>query len=310
MENHLKVAARVFSIESKSIEALINNLDAQFNDAVELILNSTGKVIICGMGKSGIIGKKISATLASTGTQSFFMHPGEAYHGDLGMVDSNDIFIAISYSGETDELLKLLPFLKSNNNQIIAITGRKESTLASSSHFHLNVSVEREACPLQLAPTSSTTATLAMGDAMAVALMEARKFQPENFAKFHPGGSLGRRLLSKVKDEMIVDNLPIVRPDTCTKDVVSIMTQVGIGIAVVVKGEQVLGIITDGDLRRSIDLAQSEFFSLTAEIIMTKEAEKIGAFTSMVDAIEIMNRKKVHALLVCENNVLVGIVKK
>ena len=262
------------------------------------------------MGKSGIIGKKISATLASTGTQSFFMHPGEAYHGDLGVVDPEDVFIAISYSGETDEVLKLLPFLKNNQNKVIAITGRKNSTLARSAHSHLNVYVEEEACPLQLAPTSSTTATLAMGDAIAVALMEYRDFQPENFAKFHPGGSLGRRLLSKVKDEMVIDNLPVISPECETKEVLSVMTKVGIGIAVVLKEKVVLGIITDGDLRRAIDNAQTKFFDMTAQEIMTACPETIGEGTSMVDALELMESKKVHALLVCENSKLVGIVKK
>jgi arabinose-5-phosphate isomerase len=310
MVNYATVAKRVFEIEAQSIAGLIENLDEQFDSAISLMLSTKGKVILCGMGKSGIIGKKISATLASTGTQSFFMHPAEAYHGDLGVVDPDDVFIAISYSGETDEVLKLLPFLESNKNKVIAITGRKASTLARSAYCHLNIEVKKEACPLQLAPTSSTTAALAMGDALAVALMEARDFKPENFARFHPGGSLGRRLLSKVKDEMMVDCLPLVSPESEAKDVLSLMTKVGIGIAVVQVSDEVVGIITDGDLRRGIDLNQSRFFSLTAKDLMTPSPESIGKNTSMVDALELMEMKKVHALLVCEENKLIGILKK
>src|SRR5690606_18325323 len=197
--NHRASALRVFAIEAEAVGNLANLIDDDFSRAVEQILQSRGRTIVCGMGKSGIIGRKIAATMASTGTPSFFMHPGEAYHGDLGMVTSDDTFIAISFSGETDEVLKLLPFLKDNGNFIVAITGNPESTLATAADCHLNVRVDEEACPLRLAPTSSTTATLAMGDAMAVTLMEARGFRPENFARFHPGGSLGRRLLSRVE---------------------------------------------------------------------------------------------------------------
>src|SRR5690606_14608089 len=197
--DHRASALRVFAIEAEAVGNLANLIDDDFSRAVEQILQSRGRTIVCGMGKSGIIGRKIAATMASTGTPSFFMHPGEAYHGDLGMVTSDDTFIAISFSGETDEVLKLLPFLKDNGNFIVAITGNPESTLATAADCHLNVRVDEEACPLRLAPTSSTTATLAMGDAMAVTLMEARGFRPENFARFHPGGSLGRRLLSRVE---------------------------------------------------------------------------------------------------------------
>lgn len=310
MTNHSKIASEVFNIEASALNSLKSQIDNEFNEAIEGILTSKGRVIICGMGKSGIIGKKFSATLASTGTQSFFMHPGEAYHGDLGMVDTDDVFIAISYSGETEEVVKLLPFLKNNDNYIISITGNKNSTLAINSHNHLSVYVEKEACPLQLAPTASTTATLAMGDAIAVALMEARKFQPENFARFHPGGSLGRRLLSKVKDEMISENLPIVTKSSTAKEVLSTMTQSGIGIAIVVAQNQPIGIITDGDLRRTIDSFQNNFFSLSASDMMTQSPKSIGPATSMMDAIDMMKRLKMHSLLVCENELLIGVVKE
>ena len=191
--DYIEIAKGVFAIEAQAISQLADRLDNSFAEAVKQILTSRGRVIICGMGKSGIIGKKIAATLASTGTPSFFMHPGEAYHGDLGMVTPDDVFVAISNSGETDEVVKLIPFLRSNGNYLIALTGNALSTLAKAAHSHLDVGVQEEACPLQLAPTSSTTATLAMGDALAVTLMKARDFKPENFARLHPGGSLGRR---------------------------------------------------------------------------------------------------------------------
>lgn len=310
LSQHLKTAIQVLTIESNALQLLAQRVDESFNQAVELILQSRGRVIICGMGKSGIIGKKISATLASTGTQSFFMHPGEAYHGDLGMVDSHDIFVAISYSGETEEVIKLLPFLKSNHNVVIAITGNDASTLASHAEVHLNVQVEKEACPLQLAPTASTTATLAMGDALAVALMEARDFQAENFARFHPGGSLGRRLLCRVKDEMISDNLPLVGLNSSAKTVISIMTQRGLGLSIVVDEETPLGIITDGDLRRAMDTSQRDFFDLKAEQMMTRAPKTIAADTSMMDALDLMKRTKVHSLLVCEQGKLLGVVNE
>lgn len=310
MSPYLSAAKKVFELESKAILGLIEHLDDNFEQAVSIILETKGRVIICGMGKSGIIGKKISATLASTGTPSFFMHPGEAYHGDLGMVTPQDVFLAISYSGETDELIKLLPFLKKNGNKIIAVTGQSESTLAQSADSFLNIKVSQEACPLQLAPTSSTTASLAMGDALAISLMEAKDFKPENFATFHPGGNLGRRLLNKVQDEMVTDNLPMVNYTSSTKEVLSVMTKIGIGIAVVQLDQKVIGIITDGDLRRAIDSTQSSFFELQAKDIMTENPEKIGKYTAMVDALDFMESKKVHSLLVCENDVLVGIVKR
>ena len=214
MDRYLKAANQVFKLEASAILKLSEKLDANFSKSVSEIIDSKGKVIICGMGKSGLIGQKIAATLASTGTSSFSMHPGEAFHGDLGMIDSHDIFLAISNSGETEEVIRLLPFLKENKNIIIAMTGKPNSTLARHATYHLDISVEEEACPLQLAPTSSTTATLAMGDALAVALMLGRNFQPEHFARFHPGGSLGRRLLTTVKDIMREGELPFVTSET------------------------------------------------------------------------------------------------
>ena len=203
-KNQIKqYAIDTFEAEAAAVRNLSNLLTDDFAKAVEAILKCTGKVVVTGMGKSGIIGKKIAATLASTGTPSFFLHPGEAYHGDLGMISSNDIVLAIANSGQTDEILRLIPFMQNNGNTIIAMTGNPESTLAKNAHLNLNIAVEREACPLNLAPTSSTTAMLVMGDALAIALMKVRGFRAEDYAVFHPGGSLGRRLLTRVKDVKI-----------------------------------------------------------------------------------------------------------
>ena len=228
------IAREVLAIEAEAIESLRSSVDGRFTAVVEAILASQGRVIVCGIGKSGIIAKKIAATFSSTGTPSFFMHPSEAFHGDLGMVTGADVFLAVSHSGETDELVKLLPFLRSNGNLTIALTGNEYSTLAEHCRYHLSVRVPREACPLQLAPTASTTATLAMGDALAVALMRARDFQTLDFARFHPGGSLGRRLLHRVRDEMRTQNLPCVECGSQADTVVSEMTRGGLGIALVV----------------------------------------------------------------------------
>ncbi|MFT4188378.1 MAG: KpsF/GutQ family sugar-phosphate isomerase [Aeromicrobium sp.] len=289
--------------------SLIGLLDDQFTDAVRHIVASTGRVIICGMGKSGIVGKKIAATLASTGTPSFFMHPGEAFHGDLGMATPEDSFVAISNSGETDEVLRLLPFLKSNGNLLIAITGNPASTLATAANLHLNVKVEQEACPLQLAPTASTTATLAMGDALAVALMEARGFQPENFARFHPGGSLGRRLLSRVEDEMITSNLPVINETDGVGIVLQAITNSQLGLTAV-RTEGGFAIITDGDLRRAIEKFGPTLFNQTAADLMTRNPASIAVGTRMESALTKMDRQQISALLVFDGPELVGILKK
>lgn len=308
--NPLQIAKRVINTEINALHALHDQLDEQFKTAIDLILNTTGRTIICGMGKSGIIGKKIAASFASTGTPSFFMHPGEAFHGDLGMVTPDDVFIAISNSGETDEVLKLQPFLKDNGNKIIAITGDANSTLAKNAHCHLNVAVPAEACPLQLAPTSSTTATLVMGDALTVALMEAREFLPENFARFHPGGSLGRRLLSKVSDEMVTKNLPMVDVSAPMTDVISVMSQGALGLTLVMKNNVAAAIITDGDLRRAIEKYNKDLFDLAAGDIASNSPEVVTPCVSMVAAYELMQTKKINCLVVCNNKQVVGILKK
>lgn len=305
-----EVAQRVIKIEIEALKAIEQQLDEQFDYAVQLILNTTGRTIICGMGKSGIIGKKIAASFASTGTPSFFMHPGEAFHGDLGMVTPDDVFIAISNSGETIEVLKLLPFLKDNNNKIIAITGNVNSTLANNAHHHLNIAVPEEACPLQLAPTSSTTATLVMGDALTVALMEARSFQPENFARFHPGGSLGRKLLSKVSDEMVSQNLPLVGEETPITEVINVMSKGTLGLTLVVSDNEARALITDGDLRRAIEKHGKDLFDLKAKHIANSSPVSIAPNVSIAMAYEAMQYNKINSLIVCDNKKVIGILKK
>jgi arabinose-5-phosphate isomerase len=273
-----EIAKRVFDIEIGALKEVAGAIGDEFTAAIEAILSSKGKLIIAGVGKSGLIGRKIAATLASTGTPGFFLHPGEAFHGDLGMVEPNDLVILISYSGETDEVLKIIPFLKWNKNSIISITGNPNSTIAKNSDHHLNVCITREACPLELAPTSSTTATLVMGDALAVALMEARQFQHEDFARFHPGGSLGRKLLVKVKDLMRKDNLPYIDKNASFTEMLLCMSEGKLGLVIVGNANRIEGVITDGDLRRALvrnpdtsQLAISEMMTVNPVIIDPEE---------------------------------------
>ncbi|MBN3560954.1 KpsF/GutQ family sugar-phosphate isomerase [Aliamphritea spongicola] len=307
--DYSSIAIKVFEIESQAVLDLSKKLNSDFDRSIRKIIDTSGRVIICGMGKSGIIGKKIAATLASTGTPSFFMHPGEAFHGDLGMVTSNDVFIAISNSGETDEVLKLIPFLKDNGNFIISLTGSPSSTLALSSDSHLNVGVSEEACPLKLAPTSSTTATLAMGDALAVTLMKARNFQPENFARFHPGGSLGRRLLSRVSDEMYSENLPFIDSSASSSELISVMTEGRLGIAIV-QDANCMAIVTDGDVRRSIEIYNEKFFSKRVSDLMTSNPQCISSTARVEDALVLMEASSITTLLVTEGSDIVGVFKK
>ena len=307
--NSIKKAKEVFKIEADAIANLSNNLDENFEKAVEAILSCSGKLIISGMGKSGIIGKKIAATMASTGTPSFFLHPGEAYHGDLGMIEKDDIVLLLSNSGETDEVLKLIPFLKSQNNTIVAMSGKVNSTLAKNSTYHLNIAVEKEACPLQLAPTSSTTATLVMGDALAITLMERRDFKDTDFAQFHPGGSLGRRLLSTVADVMRTKDLPIVQSNTPIQTLISTVSEARLGLAVVVDDGGIVGIVTDGDIRREMEESEATFFQLIASDFMSKEPKTIGVNEKLKTAQELMTLSKVNSLLVVEDEKLVGVVQ-
>jgi arabinose-5-phosphate isomerase len=306
----IEIAKEVFKIESRAIANLTQQLDSDFEEAVNAILNSKGKLIISGMGKSGIIGKKIAATMASTGTPSFFLHPAEAYHGDLGMIEREDIVLLISNSGETDEILKLIPFLKEQKNIIVAMSGKVNSTLAKNATYHLNISVEKEACPLQLAPTSSTTATLVMGDALAISLMSLRGFKESDFAQFHPGGSLGRRLLTRIEDVMRSKNLPIVERSSSVKEIIHTMSKGRLGLAIVLEEHEIVGIITDGDIRRAMEEFEDSFFRLKAEDLMSKNPKTVKRREKLLTAQALMNQFKVNSLLVVnEENLLCGVVQ-
>lgn len=306
----IDVAKEVIDIEIEALIHIKSRINISFDEAVEAISDSEGRTIVCGMGKSGIIGKKIAASLASTGSPSFFIHPGEAFHGDLGMIKPQDTFIAISNSGETDELLKLLPFLKSNGNFIVAMSGNVNSTLVKNSNTFLDISVQKEACPYQLAPTSSTTATLAMGDALTVALMIKNEFKPESFARFHPGGALGRRLLSKVCDEMVSSKIPLVPAGASFVDIISELSAGGLGMTLVQLDDNKVAIITDGDLRRAMEECDKAAFDLTAEEFATIEPCTISPDVHIQQAYEVMEEKNVTSLVVVEDGRVVGIFKK
>ena len=308
--NILNIAKEVFEIESRAVSNLSNLLTSDFEKSVSIIKNSKGKLIITGMGKSGIVGKKIAATLASTGTPSFFLHPADACHGDLGMIEKNDVVLLISNSGETDEILKLIPFLKDQKNKTISITGNPFSTLSKNTNYHLNINTRLEACPLQLTPTSSVTTTMVMGDALAVTLMKVKNFKEIDFAKFHPAGSLGRKLVQTVESVMKKENLPIVMLNESVKNVINIITKGKCGLVVVLdKNNNILGVISDGDIRRAMEKVESIFFNLKAEDLMTRKPKMISKFTRLFDAEKIMNKQKISSLLVVDNNSLTGIVQ-
>lgn len=289
-------AREVIALEIQGLEAMALRLDESFLGAADAMLSVGGRVVVLGMGKSGIIGHKIAATFASTGTPSFPVHPGEAFHGDLGMIKPDDVALMISNSGETEELLRLLPFMKHQGNFIIAMTGNPQSTLAQHAHVVLDVSVEREACNINLAPTSSTTATLVMGDALAVVLMRLRDFQPEDFARFHPGGSLGKRLLTRVSDVMHDTNLPFCQPTAHFREVVNIITKGRLGLTLVGTPSDLVGIITDGDIRRTFELHENPL-SMVASAIMSTHPRVIQHTVLVSDAEEIMQQAKITALV-------------
>lgn len=304
-----KYAIKCFQDEAQAILDLIPQLTDDFDKAVDLIYKCKGKFIITGVGKSGHIGAKIAATLASTGTPSFFVNPLDAYHGDLGMFSPEDVVMAISNSGNTDELLRFIPLLLDRNIPIIGMSGNPKSLLAQYSTCHLNISVKKEACPLNLAPTSSTTATLAMGDALACALMEVRHFKASDFAQFHPGGSLGKRLLSKVKDYMVSSNLPIVSLDTKVSDTIIEISKTKQGIAVALDNNKIVGVVTDGDVRRAMQNKQDVFFTLTVKDIMSTEPKTIPETAKLSEAEAIMRKYNIHSLVVTDQNIkLVGII--
>ena len=304
MENIIDIAKKVLKIEADAVAALAEKLDSTFEKAIDIIFKSKGRVVVTGMGKSGLVGKKIAATLASTGTPAFFMHPAEASHGDLGMVTSDDVIIAISNSGETAELSGLIPFLKRFNVGLIAMTGSRNSTLAKSADVHLDVSVKEEACPLGVVPTASTTAALAMGDAIAVALLVKRGLKQEDFAFFHPGGNLGKKLFIKVKDLMHTgDALPFVSPETeMTKAVVEISSK-RLGVAIVSDaGRKILGVLTDGDIRRGIEKWGKDFFDMKAGEVMTKNPKTISEDELAVKALSIMETHSITSLAVPDSD--------
>ena len=309
MSDSIKIAKRVFEIEASTINNLSTLLTEDFEKAVDLVLKSKGRLVISGMGKSGHIGVKISATLASTGTPSFFMHPAEAIHGDLGMLTKDDVVLAISNSGESEEVVRIIPLVKRMGIPLIGMAGKENSTLAKESDYFLNIAIETEACPLQLAPMSSTTASLAMGDAFAAALMEAKNFMPEDFALFHPGGSLGRKLLTKVKDIMSDKELPIVSLASSFQEVIKTMTQGRLGLCIVINEGRVEGIITDGDLRRALEASQKPRFDFTVEEIMTKSPKSVTSNTMANEAEMFMLEHKINDLLVMDDEKLVGIIQ-
>jgi len=299
--DYLETARSVIHTEIEALHQMRDRLNSDFSDAVKAILASQGRVVVIGMGKSGIIGRKISASLASTGTPAFSVHAGEAFHGDLGMIRPVDIALMISNSGETEELIRLLPFLQYQKNLIIAMTGRLDSTLAKNADLVLDVSVAQEACSINLAPTSSTTATLVMGDALTVALSDARDFQPEEFARFHPGGSLGRKLLTRVADVMHARNLPICAHTASFRDVIQTITRGRLGLAIVMDGQKLCGIVTDGDVRRAFEKGNSAV-TLTAAEFMTAAPKTIQRDERLTVAEEIMQAEKIKELIVLNKN--------
>ena len=295
-------ATECLQTEAAAIESLETRLDEEFLKAVELIRACKGKIVVTGVGKSGHIGSKIAATLASTGTPAFFLNPLDAYHGDLGMLSADDLVLAISYSGATEELLRFLPLIQAKGIAIIGMSSSDESLLAKYSGVHLNISVSREADPLNLVPTASTTATLAMGDALACALVEAKHFQPTDFAALHPGGDLGRKLLAKVEDVMFTENLPFLTPDMPMSEAIEIVTKGTLGIGIVVENGVLTGIITDGDIRRAMQRLGQDFFATPVSAIMSQNPKTISKDAKIVEAGEKMNHHSIHTLIVVDSN--------
>lgn len=308
-ESIIKGAEAVIAAEVEAVKVMSSKLNQQFVKAVNIIMSTEGRVVVVGMGKSGIIAQKLAATMASTGTPSFFVHPGEAFHGDLGMIKPIDVALLISNSGETEEVIRILPFLEYQGNKIVAMTGNVDSTLAKHADVVLDVGVEKEACDNNLAPTSSTTCTLVMGDALAVVLSKLKNFQPEDFARFHPGGSLGRRLLTKVSDVMRKKRLPICSSETVFKDIVLTINKGQMGLALVMDDGVLKGIITDGDLRR-VFAREDDFSYLIASEIMTPNPKTIAPDVRFADAESLMKSEQIGALVVVNSQEkVVGILQ-
>ncbi|MCA6060030.1 MULTISPECIES: KpsF/GutQ family sugar-phosphate isomerase [Thalassolituus] len=304
----LQSARRTIKLEQEAIAQLEGRLTDDFATACQLVLNCKGRVVVTGMGKSGHIGNKMAATLASTGTPAFFVHPGEASHGDMGMIQPSDVVIALSNSGETGEVTSLLPLLKRLGTALISMTGNPESTLGRAANAHLNTGVNQEACPLNLAPTSSTTCALVMGDALAVALLEARGFTAEDFAFSHPGGSLGRRLLLKVEDIMHSgDQIPVVSPSATLSEALLVVTSKGLGMTTVQDNGKLTGIFTDGDLRRAIDHGV-DIHTATMADVMTVGGKTTTPGTLAAEALKLMEDNKINALVVKNGDDTVGVI--
>ena len=302
-------AIQCFKDEAEAVLGLIPQLDGSYDEAVKLMFKCKGKVIVTGVGKSGHIGAKIAATLSSTGTPSFFINPLDVFHGDLGVMTSDDVVLAISNSGQTDELLRFIPMVLHMAIPIIGMSGNPESLLAKYSTCHLNVGVEKEACPMNLAPTSSTMAQLAMGDALAIALIEKRGFQPRDFAQFHPGGELGKRLLTTAQDVMFKEDLPVLPPEMHLGEAIILVSKGKLGLGVAVVDDKIVGLITDGDIRRAMEKWQAEFFDRTVSDIMTRTPKTVKADTKITEIQRIMNKYKVHSVLVVDDdNHLLGVV--
>ena len=309
MKDVKEYAVRCFKDEAQAILDLIPMLDDNFSKAVDLVYNCKGKLIVTGVGKSGHVGEKIAATLASLGTPSFFLNPLDAYHGDLGMIAEDDVVMAISYSGNTDELLRFIPLLIDRKIPIIGVSSNPSSLLGQYSTCHLNIKVDHEADPLNLAPTSSTTTTMAMGDALACALVHLRNFKPNDFAQFHPGGTLGKMLLSTVKNFMVSNNLPIVSKGDKVSDTIIQISKTKQGIAVVIEDEKIVGVVTDGDVRRAMQSKQDSFFHLEVKDIMSTTPKTINENTKRNVAGDMMRKYNIHSLIVINDNQrLVGII--
>lgn len=295
--------------EAEAIHELIPQVDENFTKAVEMMYNCHGKIIVTGVGKSGNIGAKIAATLASTGTPAFFINPLDVYHGDLGVMTADDVVLALSNSGQTDELLRFIPMVLHMNIPIISMTANPQSLLAKYSNAHIQVRVKKEACPLNLAPTSSTTAALAMGDALAIALMQVRNFRPQDFAQFHPGGELGKRLLMTAGDVMRTEDLPIIPQDMHLGEAIICVSKGQLGLGVALEDNKVIGLITDGDIRRAMERWQAEFFNHTVSDIMTRTPKHVLTTTKITEIQAIMHRHKIHTVLVTdEQKHLLGVV--
>ena len=309
MENAKSYAIQCIKDEAQAVLDLIPQLDENFNRAVELMYNCRGKVIVTGVGKSGHIGAKIAATLSSTGTPSFFINPLDVFHGDLGVMTSDDVVLAMSNSGQTDELLRFIPMLLHMKVPIIGMSSNPDSLLAKYSTVHITVKVEKEACPLNLAPTSSTTAALVIGDSLAIALMQIRKFKPRDFAQFHPGGSLGKRLLTTAADVMRSEELPVIPKEMHLGEAIIHVSKGKLGLGVSLQDDKVCGLITDGDIRRAMEKWQEKFFDKTVSDIMTSSPKTVLPTTKITDIQRIMHKYKIHTVLVCDmEGRLLGIV--